>query len=88
MLLSKDNAIPLGILRIDPDGDHADKEADMRVRCITPEHLEDPIKNGKRPIPIQLREVALKKLKWLKKHDLIEGLLPPPLSAKGGSPTW
>ena len=35
-----------------------------------------PITQGKRPIPIQLREATLKKLKELKDHDLIEGPLP------------
>ena len=34
-----------------------------------------PIIQGKRPIPIQLREATLKKLKELKDHDLIEGPL-------------
>ena len=35
-----------------------------------------PITQGKRPIPLQLREATLKKLKELKDHDLIEGPLP------------
>ena len=48
---------------------------------IDPIHIqlkEDaiPVTQGKRPIPIQLREATLKKLQELKEHDLIEGPLP------------
>ena len=122
-LLGKEDAIALGLLKLSKDGDYPDE----KVRCITPEHLQDiikegvvsdgqtqaqidaimeeivednkevfqgmgrakvppihiqvkdnavPITQGKRPIPLQLREATLKKLKELKDHDLIEGPLP------------
>ena len=45
-LLGKDVAIVLGILKIDPDGDHPDQPAEERVRSITPEYLADLIKTG------------------------------------------
>ena len=35
-----------------------------------------PVTQGKRPIPIQLREATLKKLQELKDNNLIEGPLP------------
>ena len=121
-LLGKEDAIALGLLKLSKDGDYPDE----KVRCITPEHLQDiitegdvsggqtqaqidavmeeilkdnkeiftgmgrakispihiqvkedaiPITQGKRPIPIQLREATLRKLKELKDHDLIEGPL-------------
>ena len=49
---------------------------------VPPIHIEmkedaRPITQPKRPIPIQLREATIKKLKELKDNDLIEGPLPP-----------
>ena len=41
-LLFKDDGIALGILNINPDG----RMPDEKVRCITPETLNDTIKNG------------------------------------------
>ena len=41
-----------------------------------------PITQGKRPIPIQLREATLKKLK---DHDLIQGPHPPQVNVQAGS---
>ena len=47
-LLGKEDAIKLGIIRIDRDGVAEDKmmEDDMKLRCITPEVLKDQIKDG------------------------------------------
>ena len=44
-LLGKEDGIALGILKIDPDGDAPDEDEE-RVRCITPEPLDDVIKYG------------------------------------------
>ena len=45
-LLGKDDAIALGILKLDRDGDTPETEAPEAVRCITPEVLKDPIEIG------------------------------------------
>ena len=38
-LLDKDDAITLGIVKIDPDGDKPEDTYYKKVRCITPDHL-------------------------------------------------
>ena len=43
-LLGKEDAIKLGIIRMNPRGDKPD--AGEQVGCITPEILKDPIKEG------------------------------------------
>ena len=52
-LLGKQDAIKLGIIKLDPEGDAPDNEKDRLrcvtpevLRCITPEVLQDPIEQG------------------------------------------
>ena len=62
--------------------DHRPVFQGMGRAKVPPIHIqvkEDarPITQPKRPIPLQLREATLRKLKELKENDLIEGPLPP-----------
>ena len=56
--------VGMGREKVDPI--HIQKKDDAR-----------PIAQGKRPIPIQLRDAKVKKLKPMKDNDIIEGPLPP-----------
>ena len=126
-LLGKDDAIALGILKLEPRGEAVCSEED-RIRCLTQEELKPlikkgivsddktqaqidqdmeqivaehqeifqgmgrakvdpihihmdptavPVTQGKRPIPVQFKEKAAKKLQEMLDNDLIEGPLPP-----------
>ena len=45
-LLGKEDAINLGILKINPDGEGPENDEHEKVRCITPEILKEEIESG------------------------------------------
>ena len=45
-LLGKEDAIKLGILKINPDGEGPENDEHEKVRCITPEILKEEIESG------------------------------------------
>ena len=73
--------------------EHSEVFKGMGRAKVPPIHIQlkegaIPVLQGKRPIPIQLRDATLKKLKELKENDLIEGPLPQPCRKPGNAGTW